>query len=112
MSNLTFMILGKTEPIYELSITSGPSYVGADAGQYLQQFILHSSLDILISQIVTNSAIFLKVIDRFNSLLVSAYVTPGGTVMLLLHNGKVRCANKLLFIILERNSRHNDDEEY
>jgi trafficking protein particle complex subunit 2 len=31
---------------------------------------------------------FLKVVDRFNSLLVSGYVTPGGTVMLLLHNGR------------------------
>jgi hypothetical protein len=31
---------------------------------------------------------FLRVIDRFNTLLVSAYITPGGTVMLLLHNGR------------------------
>ena len=31
---------------------------------------------------------FLRVVDRFNSLLVSAFITPGGTVMLLLHNGR------------------------
>ena len=31
---------------------------------------------------------FLRVIDRFNTLLVSAYITTGGTVMLLLHNGR------------------------
>ena len=31
---------------------------------------------------------FLRVIDRFNNLLVSAYVTPGGAYLLLLHDGK------------------------
>lgn len=31
---------------------------------------------------------FLKVVDKFNSLMVSAYVTVGGKYLLLLHNGK------------------------
>ena len=31
---------------------------------------------------------FLRVVDRFNSLLVSAFITPGGSLMLMLHNGK------------------------
>lgn len=31
---------------------------------------------------------FLRVIDRFNNLLVSAYVTPGGAYLLLLHDGR------------------------
>ena len=30
----------------------------------------------------------MRVIDRFNSLMVSAYVTPGGVYLLLLHEGR------------------------
>lgn len=35
-----------------------------------------------------NSTRFLRVVDRFNSSMVSAYVTPGGVCMLLLHEGR------------------------
>jgi trafficking protein particle complex subunit 2 len=31
---------------------------------------------------------FLRVVDRFNNLAVSAYVTPGGIYLLLLHDGR------------------------
>jgi trafficking protein particle complex subunit 2 len=31
---------------------------------------------------------FLRVVDRFNNLAVSAYVTPGGVYLLLLHDGR------------------------
>ena len=31
---------------------------------------------------------FLRVVDKFNNLLVSAYVTQGGKQFILLHNGK------------------------
>lgn len=31
---------------------------------------------------------FLRVVDKFNFLMVSAYVTMGGKYLLLLHNGK------------------------
>lgn len=93
-----FMIIGRTEPVYELALPS-PSSSGdlGGAGQYLQQFILHSSLDMLHATMFTNSATFLRVIDRFNALLVSAYVTPGGTAMLLLHNGKGEDAVRAFF---------------
>lgn len=30
----------------------------------------------------------MRVVDRFNNLVVSAYVTPGGTYLLLLHEGR------------------------
>ena len=87
-----FMIVGKTEPVYELTLSAS-----SETGQYLQQFILHSSLDMLQATLFTNSATFLRVIDRFNALLVSAYVTPGGTTMLLLHNGKGEDAVRAFF---------------
>ena len=41
---------------------------------------------------------FLKVVDKFNFLLVSSYVTCGGKIFLLLHNGKNEDAVKAFFI--------------
>jgi hypothetical protein len=88
---VVFLIMGKTEPIYEADIGSS-----ADDLAYLHQFILHASLDMLQNAIWTNPSVYLKTIDRFNSLQVSAYVTLGGTAMLLLHSGRateetIRC---------------------
>jgi len=61
------------------------------AQQYLHQFVLHAALDAL-DDAAWNSAsrgdCHLRQIDRFNALSVSAYVTPGGARMLLLHDGR------------------------
>ena len=77
------MIVGKSEPLYEADIGASN-----DDLSYLHQFILHSSLDMLNIVVWNNSSTYLKNIDRFNSLQVSAYITPGGMTFLLLHNGK------------------------
>ena len=77
------MIIGNNEPIYEAEMGAS-----ADELSYLHQFILHSSLDMLQSAVWSNSQTYLKVIDRFNSLQVSAFVTLGGATFLMLHNGK------------------------
>ena len=42
---------------------------------------------------------FLRVVDRFNALLVSAFITPGGTVFLLLHNGRTVEDNVRAFFV-------------
>jgi hypothetical protein len=80
---VVFMIVGKSEPLYEADIGAV-----SDDLSYLHQFILHSSLDMLSTVLWSNSSTYLKNIDRFNSLQVSAYITPGGMTFLLLHNGK------------------------
>ena len=77
------MIIGNGEPIYEAEIGTT-----TDELSYLHQFILHSSLDMLSSVMWSNQQAYLKVIDRFNALQVSAFVTPGGATFLLLHTGK------------------------
>ena len=81
---ITFMIVGRGEPLYEFE-SKGDN--NGEATTALRQFVLHASLDSLHSILWSNSSTFLRVIDRFNSHLVSSYVTPGGTTMLLLHNG-------------------------
>lgn len=42
---------------------------------------------------------FLRVVDRFNTLFVSAFITPGGTVFLLLHNGRTAEENVRAFFV-------------
>jgi len=87
-----FTIVGKSEPLFEAELippSSGSQPAAtSDELAYLHQFVLHASLDMVQSSMWSNNANFLRVIDRFNTLLVSAYITPGGTVMLLLHHGR------------------------
>lgn len=88
-----FMIVGKGEPLYELEI-GGPAVKSSDQThsndtmRYLHQFTMFSSLDMINSTMWTNNATFLKMVDKFNFLLVSAFVSHGGKVLLLLHDGK------------------------
>lgn len=92
------MIIGKGEPLYEAELGSN----NRDDMAYLHQFIIHSSLDMVENAMWQNSATyveylsvimhdvcrFLRIVDRFNNLVVSAYVTPGGVYLLLLHEGR------------------------
>ena len=90
---VVFMIVGKSEPLYEADIATG-----IDELAYLHQFILHSSLDMVQSAMWINSATYLRVVDRFNALQISAYITPGGMTLLLLHNGKGEDTVRAFFV--------------
>jgi len=119
---VVFMIVGKSEPLYEIEINKSAAE-GTDELAYLHQFILFSSLDMINSSMWTNSATlvpshllsfrnpvknspmtliccfrFLRVVDKFNFLLVSAFATQGGKLLLLLHNGKNEDAVRAFFI--------------
>ncbi|KAG1678259.1 hypothetical protein FOA52_013879 [Chlamydomonas sp. UWO 241] len=84
-SVLTFVIAGPSDtPLYEVDLT-GPKEQQA---QYLHQFVLHASLDAVEDAILTSKECHLKVVDRFNNLMVTAFVTPGGARFLLLHDGR------------------------
>eukprot|EP00955_Chlamydomonas_euryale_P114427 366278-Chlamydomonas_euryale.AAC.19 len=56
--------------------------------QYLHQFVLHASLDAVDEALITSKECHLKVVDRFNNLMVTAFVTPGNARFLLLHDGR------------------------
>lgn len=82
---LTFVIVGQQDhPIYEVDLT-GPKEQQA---QYLHQFVLHAALDAVDEAMWATKELFLKTVDRFNNLFVSAFVTPGGARLLLLHDGR------------------------
>ena len=93
MQEIIGTIVGKSEPIFEARLGTEK-----DDLEYLQQFILHSSLDMVHSTTQVTNGTYLKVVDRFNTAQVSAYVTPGGATMLLLHYGKTEEAVRRFFL--------------
>lgn len=78
-----FLIQQVISTAHQGAITVVYSY-SSDLNEKEQEPTTHN---VCISLIIVSTR-FLRVVDRFNSLLVSAFITPGGTVMLLLHNGR------------------------
>ncbi|KAM7219866.1 transport protein particle 20 kDa subunit [Rhypophila decipiens] len=86
-----FAIIGTQDnPLFEYEF--GTSKQGGDGqsrfseqSRHLNQFILHSSLDIVEEVQWTNGALYLKVIDRFFNNYISVFLTPSNTKFLLLH---------------------------
>ncbi|KAJ5815612.1 hypothetical protein N7474_007389 [Penicillium riverlandense] len=58
-----------------------------DTAQYMNQFIIHSSLDIVEEAQWTNGGMYLKHIDTYPpaAAYISAFLTPSGARFLLLH---------------------------
>ncbi|PNH10033.1 Trafficking protein particle complex subunit 2 [Tetrabaena socialis] len=65
--------------------------------QYLHQFVLHSALDSVDEQMWLTKEAHLKVVDRFNGLNVTAFVTAGNTRFLMLHDGRSDDALRAFF---------------
>jgi trafficking protein particle complex subunit 2 len=56
-----------------------------DQGAHLRQFVLHAALDIVDELVWKSSALFLKTVDRYQNMYISAMVSPGNVRLLLLH---------------------------
>eukprot|EP00245_Coleochaete_scutata_P007460 TRINITY_DN22877_c0_g1_i1.p1 TRINITY_DN22877_c0_g1~~TRINITY_DN22877_c0_g1_i1.p1 ORF type:complete len:136 (+),score=32.22 TRINITY_DN22877_c0_g1_i1:128-535(+) len=85
-STASFVIVGKNDnPVYDCEVGGGPK---KDEASHLHQFILHAAVDIVQDVEWTTNYMYLKVVDKFNDLLVSVYVTAGHTRMMLLHDSR------------------------
>ena len=82
-----FIIISKNEPIYEAEFSTGVTTKG-DEHVHLNHFIIHSSLDMVEKAMWSTSSMYLKVVDKFGSSQVSAFLTAGNTIFTLLHEGK------------------------
>ncbi|KAI5299110.1 TRAPP subunit [Ascosphaera pollenicola] len=90
-----FTILSPTDaPLFSLAF--GTSKAGGDgiarfrfpdSSRYMNQFMIHASLDILEEIQWTNGALYLKTIDSYSpsSCYISAFLTGSGARFLLLH---------------------------
>lgn len=82
----TFMIVSREDvPLYEADLGGGGAPKKDDAA-HLHQFVMHAALDFADERQWETGAMNLKLVDRFNDLLVYAFVTAGGSRFLLLHD--------------------------
>eukprot|EP00793_Prasinoderma_coloniale_P006859 PRCOL_00001690-RA len=71
-------------PVYTADFAAAPR----DEAAHLHEFVMHAALDAVQEQLWSTPACYLRVVDGFRDLLVSAYVTMGHSVLLLLHEGR------------------------
>ena len=80
----TFMIVSREDvPLYEADLGSGPK---KDDAAHLHQFVLHAAQDFLEERMWETPSMNLKLVDRFNDLLVYGFCTAGGARFLFLHD--------------------------
>ncbi|CAH8531331.1 unnamed protein product [Schistosoma intercalatum] len=76
------------EALFDLDYNSPGKSTGekADECLHLNQFIAHAALDMVDDHLWSKADTYLKVVDRFNEWLVSAFITPGRLRFILLHD--------------------------
>jgi hypothetical protein len=94
-----FLIIGKNDvPLYEASLGTVKKDIG-----HLNQFIIHAALDIVDEEAPLSPNMYLKTIDKFNDLYVSAYVTAANIRLMLVHDTKNDDGIKNFFIEVHEN---------
>lgn len=86
-SRYYFVMVGREDnPLYQRGFSCKEA--NDSENKYYYEFIAHASLDLLDEQMWQTEHMFLKTIDKFNDMLVSAFVTPTGIKFLMVHDGK------------------------
>uniref|UniRef100_A0A5K3EZW5 Trafficking protein particle complex subunit 2 n=1 Tax=Mesocestoides corti TaxID=53468 RepID=A0A5K3EZW5_MESCO len=82
-----FVIVGPEDnPLFELSYGSPTKSQDQKLDfRYLNQFIAHAALDMIEENMWSSSSTYLKIVDKFNDWLVSAFVTPSGLRFIFMH---------------------------
>ena len=94
-----FLIIGKNDvPLYEASLGT----VKKDNG-HLNQFIIHAALDIVDEEAPLSSNMYLRTVDKFNDLYVSAYVTAANVRLMLVHDTRNEDGIRNFFIDVHEN---------
>ncbi|CAK5280137.1 unnamed protein product [Mycena citricolor] len=77
---------GASSSVHQSS--GGAVRMGGGQDRHVIQMIANASLDVVEDLMKTQSAMFLKSIDKFNDWTVSAFITPGNMKFILLHEAK------------------------
>lgn len=90
MSFLLAIVGTKDNPIYQLEFGTAKS--GGDGQpkfredqRSMNQFIVHSALDVVEEVQWTSGIMYMKSIDKFNNAIVSTFLTAGNIKLMLLH---------------------------
>lgn len=79
-----FLIIGKNDvPLYEANLFTVKKEPG-----HLTQFLIHSALDVVDEEAASSPQMYLRAVDRFNDLYVSAYVTAGNLRLMMAHEAR------------------------
>ena len=71
--------------------------VKKDEHKHMSQFVLHAALDLVDEKVWSTGSKYLKVVDRFANLYISAFVSPGHVRFMLLHDKKDEDSIKSFF---------------
>ncbi|RUS29711.1 Sedlin [Jimgerdemannia flammicorona] len=103
-SSFYLVIVGsRDDPVYEADLGPSskappvPEGTKKEESKHLNQFIIHSALDIVEEVQWNTTATYLKVVDKFNEFLISAFVSAGNTKFMLLHDTKSEDSIKTFF---------------
>ncbi|GAA6028235.1 hypothetical protein JCM8097_006931 [Rhodosporidiobolus ruineniae] len=77
--------------------TVGYGHKTGPNGRHVMQLVAHASLDVVEDVQWTNGGMYLKSIDKFQEWTVSAWLTPGGVKIILLHELKNDDGIRLFF---------------
>lgn len=89
------MLVGTKEPLYKVEFKNRK-----EENAHVNEFLIHSALDVVDEMTWTTSAMALKVVDTFNDQYVSAFVTATNLKFLLLHDSRNDDAIKSFFLEL------------
>lgn len=85
--NSYFAIVTRDDlPLFEAEFFRPDYLTKLENERCLHQFIAHAALDMVDAQMWTNSAVYLKVVDRYADWFVSAFIAATGDRFLLLHD--------------------------
>ncbi|EQC28397.1 hypothetical protein SDRG_13726 [Saprolegnia diclina VS20] len=88
-----FMVVGSTEPLYSLDVKPRKEETA-----HVDEFVLHSALDVVHEAMWANNSMWLKVVDKFNDQFVSGFVTATNVKFVLLHESRNEDAIKAFFL--------------
>ena len=81
-----FVIVAEGGPIFELVPNPKSALSGDGPSSY--HFVLHASLDMVEESAWYENQLYLKTIDRYKDMVISAYVSSGRCIFLLMHHNK------------------------